>query len=315
MKKTTIGLLLFVSAGITAFSQAIPNFSFENFHTETQTPHNYVVPVSWSTSDMAANDFTPTYSGSSVTITPTSYLGSFAVLMQTAANSGDTVAGAVYSVDSVALIIDNLLGANYGLGFPCNARPASLQGYYKFTGVGNDSIEFIIALTAWDNVHHGRDTVAYVNSYFGQMAGTYTLINVPITYRINNIVPDTALIATGIVGPNGAKSHIGTQYYLDDLSFNGSVPLGVNSVTQTDANVRLYPNPFTDRAILAVSNVVTLSGATLEITNVLGQTVRTIQNINANTIPIERADLQSGMYFYRLINKQNLVSTGKLVIE
>jgi len=315
MKKTTTVLTLLLLASLAAFSQAIPNFSFENFNTETQTPHHFVVPVSWSTSDMVANDFTPAYSGSAVTITPTSYLGTYAILMQTATNSGDTVAGAIYSQDSVALIVDDALGAHYGLGFPCNNRPASLQGYYKDTLVGGDSIEFIIVLTAWDNVNHGRDTVAYVTKSYGGNVNTYSLINVPITYRIGNLVPDTALIATGILAPNGGNSHIGTQYYLDDLSFNGNVPLGVNDVKDESIKVKVWPNPFADRAILAVTKDVILSDATLEITNVLGQSVRAVKNINTNTIPIERGDLQSGIYFYRLTNNQTLVSTGKLVIE
>ena len=264
---------------------------------------------------MVENEINAGYAGSAVTITPVSYLGNSAVLMQTTANDGDTVAGGIYSIDSVTLLLDNFFGANKSLGFPWSTKPASLQGYYKDTLAGGDSIEFIIILTAWDSAHHGRDTVASVTKYYSGNVASYSLITVPITYNINNIMPDTALIATGLVGPNGGNSHLGSKYYIDDLSFNGTVPLDVKQISLVNTDARLCPNPFTDRAVLAISNTVILSGATLQISNVLGQAVQTIHDINTNTVAIEKGNLQSGIYFYRLVNKDVVISTGKFVIE
>jgi hypothetical protein len=314
MKKLTL-LVATLTISLTGFTQAIPNNGFETWSTETQTAHPFFVPAHWTSSDELINVFNTSYAGVSVSQTSSSYSGTYAVLMQTAINNGDTVNGSIFSTDSLSYIVGNALGGNYGLGFPDAVRSASLQGYYKFTGVGKDSVAIGVALTKWNNISKTRDTLVKSVMYIGANAGSYTLFNLPLVYLINYENPDSAYIGAAINGPNGKNSHVGTSFYLDALAFNGTVPLGINELPDADKKVSIYPNPFSSSATLTINATISADNNTIEICNVLGQTVRTITNVNTSSITIERGSLQSGIYFYRLINAGNLVSTGKFIVE
>jgi hypothetical protein len=312
MKKITF-LLLGLCISNFIFSQ-IPNAGLENWYTETETATHFFVPQHWISSDEVVNTFFSGYSGISVTQTATSYSGSFAAMMQVAANNSDTCPGAIYSCDSLAQFMKFIFN-NKMAGFPCTLRPASLQGYYKFTGVGGDSATCIVLMTKWNSVTHKRDTINYTKSGNGITAAAYTFFNVPLHYINNAEYPDTALMGIGIQGKNGKTAHIGSIMYVDALAFNGSVNLGVNELNTESGNVMLYPNPFNNNATLSISPQIKLNNAIVEIYNVLGQTVRTIQNISENNINIEKGNLQSGIYFYRLLNNSEPLSTGKFILN
>ncbi|MFH0893922.1 MAG: T9SS type A sorting domain-containing protein [Bacteroidota bacterium] len=52
-----------------------------------------------------------------------------------------------------------------------------------------------------------------------------------------------------------------------------------------------------------------------ELTDMIGNSVKAMKNINSNSFQISRNDLQNGMYFYRIYQAGNIVGTGKLVIQ
>lgn len=91
-----------------------------------------------------------------------------------------------------------------------------------------------------------------------------------------------------------------------------SAGIGNNTVTPV---VSLYPNPFSDEAILSVGKNVQLQNATLHVYDVLGKEIRTIAGISTNEIRIDRKEMPAGMYFYRLINKGNNVATGRMIVK
>lgn len=312
MKKIT----LFVSGLLfCAFAYAqIPNAGFETWFTETETATNFIVPQHWTTSDELEFSFDNGYAGAAVSKTGTFHSGSFAAFCQVAVNHGDTLEGVLYSCDSLKQLL-NYAFAGKMCGFPCTIRPASLQGYYQFNGAGGDSAGFIVFLTKWNNVSHKRDTIVYTRFQTNTNAASYTLINVPLNYINNAEYPDTALVIVGIRSKNGKTAHIGTTFYIDDLAFNGTVNLGVNNLSSSDNNAVFYPNPFDSKAMLSINGSVKLNDARLEIYNVLGQNVKTEQNINENNIAIEKGSLENGMYFYRLINNGMIISSGKFILN
>lgn len=314
MKKLlTLASVLVAIAGI---SQTIPNAGLENWQTETQTPTHFLVPTHWVTNDELINSISASYTGVSTVQTGITHSGSYAALMQTAINSNDTVNGSIYCCDSLSWLLADVFGGNYALGFPDAVRSANLQGYYKFTGAGSDSALIGVILTKWNNVTHTRDTLVMTRYEIGANASSYTMFNFPLIYLINSEYPDTAFVDAGITGPHGKRSHVGTTFYLDDLSFNGTVALGVNEVADAHGTVRIYPNPFSTNATLLIGDKVNVDNASVEICNVLGQTVNTISNINSHNVSIEKGHLQSGVYFYRLLDKQgNLLNTGKFIVE
>jgi hypothetical protein len=77
---------------------------------------------------------------------------------------------------------------------------------------------------------------------------------------------------------------------------------------------RAAPNPFSDRTFLEFENPKNQTFE-LNITNLHGQTVRTISGIKNTRISVEREDLPAGMYLARLMDEQGKFATMKLVVK
>ncbi|MBA2614026.1 MAG: T9SS type A sorting domain-containing protein [Bacteroidetes bacterium] len=297
-------LLLFVTlCSLSSSAQTIPNAGFENWQ-----PYDGALPIQvpqgWWSYDVLVKAFHPAYTGSSVLQTNQSHSGTSAILMQTNISNGDTINGRVFSSDSV-----ELFGSPQGFSF--NLRPATFSGYYKLNLVGNDSAAFAIIMTKWNGNH--RDTIVAKVFAFGSNVPSYTQFNFPITYLLNQF-PDTAYIVMGIVGPNNKVSHVGTQFFVDDLSFSGSVPLGIKENSKENNLVSFYPNPFSNTAEVSLNTTINLNNTQLIICDITGKEVKKIKPTTYKTT-ISREGLEKGIYFYKLFNSQTITSTGKFVIE
>jgi hypothetical protein len=99
----------------------------------------------------------------------------------------------------------------------------------------------------------------------------------------------------------------GRIYYC--FSTTGIQEEGVSPVTTS-----LYPNPFTTSTTLLI-DAPAPDNYTLFIYDLLGNVVNTMKNITSEEIKIEKGNLNSGIYFYRLQSKKGYNSNGKFVIE
>ena len=82
-----------------------------------------------------------------------------------------------------------------------------------------------------------------------------------------------------------------TVYYWSKL--NTSV---TNSII--DLNYNVYPNPFTDYTTIEFPDAV--QTRKIELIDIHGNTVRSLHNINSNSVRIQRENLPSGIYFIRI---------------
>ncbi|MDD5570319.1 MAG: choice-of-anchor Q domain-containing protein [Bacteroidales bacterium] len=76
----------------------------------------------------------------------------------------------------------------------------------------------------------------------------------------------------------------------------------------------IYPNPFNTTFTLKISPEIIIKNALMKIYDVYGKEVKTIL-INTNETIIDRGELQSGIYFYQVINNNENIFKGKLVIQ
>jgi hypothetical protein len=74
-----------------------------------------------------------------------------------------------------------------------------------------------------------------------------------------------------------------------------------------------YPNPFTVQTTIFSS--IELKNATLKIYNIPGQEILEEQGISGQQIIVKRSRLISGVYFYRIVQDEEVVATGKMVVE
>jgi PKD repeat protein len=90
---------------------------------------------------------------------------------------------------------------------------------------------------------------------------------------------------------------------------------GLNiSEIYNNPNVSIYPNPFSNAATIEMSFDPTAS--TLKIFDVYGKEVRNI-NLDPGTkaLKLERENLLSGIYFYKIESPHEIIATGKIVIQ
>ena len=78
-----------------------------------------------------------------------------------------------------------------------------------------------------------------------------------------------------------------------------------------DLNYIVYPNPFTDYTTIELSDAVQTQK--IELIDIHGRIVRTIDNVNSNSVNIHRDNLPSGIYFIRIHSDDTYVK--KVIIK
>ena len=85
----------------------------------------------------------------------------------------------------------------------------------------------------------------------------------------------------------------------------------VIQVNIIDLNYIVYPNPFTDYTTIKLSD--DLQTERIELIDIHGRIVRTIDNVNSNSVMIHRDNLSSGIYFIRILSDDTYVK--KVIIR
>ncbi|MES2702195.1 MAG: T9SS type A sorting domain-containing protein [Bacteroidota bacterium] len=102
-------------------------------------------------------------------------------------------------------------------------------------------------------------------------------------------------------------------YYIDSVSVERIGTVGTPNIKK-QVKATLYPNPFTDNAILDIENF-SGSNSTLSIYSAQGALVRKIENIDSPQITILRDGLTRGFYYYQLKTQDNSVVFGRMAIQ
>ncbi len=89
----------------------------------------------------------------------------------------------------------------------------------------------------------------------------------------------------------------------------------VTGIEENDihSNYNLFPNPFFENTTLVFKNE-THQTYTLTIFDNLGCAVRCIENIQSDSIELQKGSLKSGMYIFKLSNSKGTVITGRFMI-
>lgn len=106
----------------------------------------------------------------------------------------------------------------------------------------------------------------------------------------------------------------GNNLYLDDINITGSITTGIENQTNNNAvTISIYPNPFNTTSTIEIKGLTQLN-CEFKIYDLLGKEVlkSTITNSKSE---IHKGDLSSGIYLYRVFNKNELVGKGKVIVE
>ena len=184
-----------------------------------------------------------------------------------------------------------------GEGFPVAQRYAELRGFYRFAPVGGDRFYATVFLKK-DTLGVGAGAIVDSSA-----ASSYRLFVVPIFYVLPDI-PDTAIVQFAIFGPTSNDVHVGSTFYVDDVSLSGSSDVGehneIPAVFRLEQN---YPNPFNPSTRIRYA-LPRESHVTLSIYNVIGQEVARVldaeQQAGNREVAWTAPSTASGLYFYRL---------------
>jgi hypothetical protein len=120
-------------------------------------------------------------------------------------------------------------------------------------------------------------------------------------------------------GTGGALASVALLQQADDeiqQYFNSCFsiyPTSVNDVSAISNSINVFPNPFHDYTII---NLPSAKHETFEIIvyDLLGTVVRNCKNIASGNFILQRGDLNSGTYLYKISQSGDHVKSGKLVI-
>lgn len=186
---------------------------------------------------------------------------------------------------------------------------------YAFQKLPNINISQPYTLAAWAY----SQTSNPVGIYFGKInsgiitlqAGDTTSSTFWTPLFIQSVfslsVGDTAVVV--LVGGSTTGPGIVFGYFdLISLETINDISGIVQNFTAT-----ISPNPFSYITTIHVNQI--LKNATLLIENSTGQLIKKINNLSGKTITISRESIPSGLYFFRIIDNNNLIITKKVVIE
>ncbi|CAN5875247.1 hypothetical protein BH11BAC7_BH11BAC7_11810 [soil metagenome] len=102
--------------------------------------------------------------------------------------------------------------------------------------------------------------------------------------------------------------------------FNGTigycVATGISSVSATNlVTSSVYPNPLSTTATLEIDFVNHPENVSVQIMDVSGRILQTIQNVTGNKVTIDATAMSSGLYFYTIYSGAGQMSTGKFIVE
>ena len=202
-----------------------------------------------------------------------------------------------------------------------------------FQNTGNDTAFTVVVRDTLSSYLDAAsvETLAASHTYtfriYGHGICEWTFNNILLTDTITNELESHGFVKFKVNQTSG--NPLGTEIKNDaaiwfDYNFPvktnttlNTIPLitGVENISASAFSNVFFPNPFINEATLKISTADKIKNATLKLYDLFGHETRIISGINSNEIKIERENLQSGIYFYRLVCGTNITFIGKFIIE
>jgi len=157
------------------------------------------------------------------------------------------------------------------------------------------------------NVYWRIDGAVNINNY-SVFRGTIICNNGALGALNTGVALDGRALTT-----NGALSTTAMVAVIPDFSSACSATFAT-SIAKVDMNsgLSLYPNPFAGSISIALNSVRDFQNLELKLFTVLGKEVLSA-NLSKSLTTVETSDLPSGIYFYKLIENNKIIQSGKLI--
>lgn len=98
------------------------------------------------------------------------------------------------------------------------------------------------------------------------------------------------------------------------MNYGKNITTGISTDETASNSVNIYPNPFTTNFTVTIPSEIIIKDAVMKIYDLCGREVKTVL-INTNETNISSDELQSGIYFYQIINNDETIFKGKLMVQ
>ncbi len=317
--KKLITVVLLVFAINAAYTQTnVPNGDFENWH-------NIVVNAQLNYDEIGTSNL-DSWMGTLNSLASLPFTmggpGPVTVFKSTDKHSGTYAAKAVsanFPLGVSTIFIPGMIGTAVMetagvralLGKPCpDCKPLHFKGYYKFQPVNNDSCAMVLLLSKWNTSAKKRDTIGFGKMVQHAAVTEYTQFDVPITYTGTAKIDTMTLLVVSSAGFNvinfmGSIGQVGNTMYVDDLSLD--YPAGIQQILGQEVAVNLYPNP--SSGVMNVELSKEVKNGTFDVYTAAGKIAGSYRVSQLkNTILLD--NLASGVYYYRLMDGNQLLNTG-----
>ncbi|KAA9338177.1 T9SS type A sorting domain-containing protein [Hymenobacter busanensis] len=293
MKRLLLPLLAFLTLGASASvaqTMPVPQGTLENWVTRNGAE----APQGWQTTDdLIAGVFGLPITSGTVAKSTDKHGGTFAAKLET------KTAPLIGTVPGLLILGNSLnLSSDFPGGAPFTSRPANMQFYYKLAGASAVADSASISVFLTKTTAGVTQEVAYGDMYFRQLASSYTLATVPLTYS-SAVAPDSIriLISTG----DANTITVGTSLLIDDVVMTGTAT-PARDAKHTDNLLAVYPNPSTGgKFALDARQQPALLNAAYTVTDITGRTVlQQAATTGASTRTIDLSNQPAGIYTLRV---------------
>ena len=174
------------------------------------------------------------------------------------------------------------------------------------------TISLAVAAVASYNVSINGATVTFTNtsssnngtSFWNFGDNTTSTVTSPAhTYTANGSYPVMLIVTDSCGGDTAIQTVIITG-------------VGINEIAYNNPAVSIYPNPFSETTTLLITNEeLRIKNVELKVYSIYGEEVRIDMLRSSAGFEIHRGELPAGIYFYKLMQGDNISATGKLIAE
>ncbi len=291
IKQLFLGGIILLSA-IKVKAQ-IPNPSFEQWQTRNFGVVQFEDPKNW-----MSNNFYFAFTNPNqlpVKKTTDAHTGTYAVEITNVPDTSESKQGGSLISGNV-----NFLTQEYNLKFKLSSKPKSLEAFYKYFPVNNDSFNIEIVVSK-NGEYLGSASFKGVEA-----KNDYTKLSAEIQYMDETIIPDSASIF--IYAGNAMQVIEGTKLVLDDLSFTDA-PVSVSKVKNNDLAISVYPNPAQDKLFFNLNN----QSALVTLMDLNGK-ILTQNEISKTNNSIDLSGINNGIYLAQITTELGVVN-HKIVVN
>jgi hypothetical protein len=198
----------------------------------------------------------------------------------------------------------------------CHTAKVNAQGillweknYNGIEIIENNSRELVLCSSNYDLTYGNSLNIMKMNDNGDSLwSKTFGMGKDAIGYSIAK-AHDGGTILCGRMDPDGDGLYDVMILKTDENGWAGTD----NSERASEAQLVISPNPFSDHATISISNKIVFPSKFV-VYNILGEQVLSIE-INSGNTALQRGNLPSGVYLYRLQSPDFTVCNGKFIIN